>query len=138
MDTKKSKTDSIFKDAEGQALLLLGIILIAFVGDTSEYTIGKGIETAIFFLFIAFSALYTAHVAKGRVFSNQALKRMEAIRYAIKTSGGLASLYCLIYFNQSYYNFHWAWVAIDSLLVAIPIAWFCSILFGVVAKVVDD
>lgn len=138
MDTKKSKTDSIFKDAEGQALLLLGIILIAIVGDTSEYTLGKGIETAIFFFFIAFSAIYTADVAKGRIFSNEALKRMETIKYAIKTSGGLASLYFVIYFNQDYYINHWAWVAIDSLLVAIPIAWLCSILFGVMSKVIDD
>ena len=128
---------NLFHEAKGQIILLTCVISIAVLGDFSGYEVGAGINSLIFFFFITFSALYTAHIAKKEKFSSKGVQSEVTMEYGIKTAGGLSAFYVLIYFDQDFYE-KLAWVAIDSLLVAIPIAWFCSILFGQISTVTDD
>jgi hypothetical protein len=130
---------NLFHGAKGQIILLACVISIAILGDSSEYKLGVGINSLVLFFFISFSALYTAHIAKKETFSSKEMMTEVAVEYGVKTAGGLSAFYVLIHFDRDYrYYEHMAWVAIDSLLVAIPIAWFCSILFGKISTVKDD
>lgn len=137
MSSQKNKFQNLFHQAKGQIILLASVISVAIFGDTAGYEIGGGIEVLIFFFFILFSAIYTANLAKEKVFSSKAIQREIAFEYGIKTAGGLSAFYVLIYFDQEYYE-KLTWVAIDSLLVAVPIACFCSILFGQISTVTND